>query len=89
MEISICLLAHRVLVYRDGMIVFPLWIKEKPLKFNSILLIFFVIIPSACEDGSAERLGENIDDAARDAGNAVEDLCEDIRDAVDAADRNC
>ena len=59
------------------------------MKYFSILLFAFVISLTACEDGSAERLGENIDNAARDAGNAVEDLCEDIKDAVDAADRNC
>ena len=59
------------------------------MKHISILLFAFVISLTACEDGSAERLGENIDNAARDAGNAVEDLCEDIKDAVDAADRNC
>lgn len=51
------------------------------MKYLSFLLFAGVISLTACEDGSAERLGESIDDAARDAGNAVEDLCEDIRDA--------
>ncbi len=57
--------------------------------YISIVLFAFVISLTACEEGSAERLGENVDDALRDAGNAVEDLCEDIKDAADAADRNC
>lgn len=59
------------------------------MKYFSILLFAFVISLTACEKGGAERLGEGIDDAARDAGNAVEDLCEDILDAVAAANRNC
>ena len=59
------------------------------MKYLSILLFAFVVSLTACEDGPAERLGENIDDAATDAGNAVEDLCEDIKDAADAANRNC
>ena len=59
------------------------------MKYFSILLFAFAITLTACEKGSGERFGESIDDAARDAGNAVEDLCEDIRDAVDAANWNC
>lgn len=53
------------------------------MKYLSVLLFTCVISLTACDDGSAENLGESIDDAARDAGNAVEDLCEDV------TDRNC
>ncbi len=58
---------------------------------NIVLLLTVCLGLVACEnDGPAERLGEEIDraagqveDAARDAGNAVEDLCE------DATSQNC
>lgn len=59
------------------------------MKFISMLLFTAALTLTACERGGAERLGSEIDDAARDAGNAVEDLCEDVLDAVDAANRNC
>lgn len=59
------------------------------MKYISILLFAFTLSLTACEKGAGESFGESIDDAARDAGNAIEDLCEDIRDAADAADRNC
>jgi len=58
---------------------------------NIVLLLTVSLGLVACEnDGPAERLGEEIDraagqlgDAAQDAGNAVEDLCE------DATSQNC
>ena len=59
------------------------------MKYLSVLLFAFIVSLTACEDGSAERLGENVDDAATDAGNAVEDLCEDIKDAAGADNKNC
>lgn len=51
--------------------------------------IFSILMLTACDDGSAERMGENIDEAVNDAGNAVEDVCEDVRDAVNADNPNC
>ena len=54
---------------------------------NIVLLLTVSLGLVACEnDGPAERLGEEIDRAAgqlEDAGNAVEDLCE------DATSQNC
>ncbi|MDU0352974.1 hypothetical protein RS130_02660 [Paraglaciecola aquimarina] len=50
---------------------------------------------SAC-DGEAENAGEEVDDAmskveekAKDAGNAIEDLCEDAKEGVNAKDTDC
>jgi len=53
------------------------------MKYMAFWVLFGTLALTACEDGAAERLGENIDNAAQDAGNAVEDLCEDV------TDRNC
>jgi len=59
------------------------------MKTLPILLFSIALGLAGCEKGPAESFGESIDDAARDAGNAIEDLCEDVRDGVGAADRNC
>jgi hypothetical protein len=43
-----------------------------------------------CErEGPAEQAGEKLDNAARDAGNAVEDKCEQTKEAAGAADTRC
>ncbi len=60
------------------------------MKLQTIAAVLFsVFMLTACDEGPAERMGENIDNAVNDAGNAIEDACEDVRDAVNAADRNC
>jgi hypothetical protein len=44
----------------------------------------------ACEQkGPMERAGEKIDKAATDAGNAVEDACEDAKESMGAEDTDC
>lgn len=45
------------------------------------LLVGFTL--TACNEGPAEELGESIDNATTDLGNAVEDACEDV------SNRNC
>lgn len=45
---------------------------KNTILFASILLIGL----TACEQGPAERLGENIDGAFDSVGNAVEESCE-------------
>ena len=60
------------------------------MKLQSIAALFMaILLLAACNEGPAERMGENIDDAINDAGNAIEDACEDVRDAVNAVDRDC
>ncbi len=60
------------------------------MKLQSIAVVLFsTLMLAACDEGPAERMGENIDDAVNDAGNAIEDACEDVADAVNAADRDC
>ncbi|MDP1931151.1 MAG: hypothetical protein Q8L60_06825 [Gammaproteobacteria bacterium] len=58
---------------------------------KTITMLFLVSLMglTACNEGPAERLGRDIDDAATDAANAIEDVCEDVRDAVNARDPNC
>ncbi|WP_340680235.1 hypothetical protein [Paraglaciecola sp.] len=42
----------------------------------------------ACDDG-AEDMGEKLDKTVTDAGNAVEDACEELKEGVDAKDTDC
>ncbi len=45
---------------------------------------------AACDNqGPAERAGERIDEFATDAGNAVEDKCEEIKEGAGAEDTDC
>lgn len=60
------------------------------MKLQTIVAILFsAFLLTACEEGPAERMGERIDDAVTDAGNAVEDACEEVLDAVNSANQNC
>jgi len=61
------------------------------LKHLSTLLVtsFFVFGLAACSEGPAETTGEKLDDMVTDAGNAVEDACEDVKEGVKAKDKNC
>lgn len=51
--------------------------------------LFMVVALSACGDDSAEEAGEEIDEIVTDAGNAVEDACEDVKEGVKAEDKDC
>ena|SRR5690554_4480368 len=62
--------------------------KSRGLILASVFASMFAL--AACEQkGPAEKLGENIDEATQDVGNAVEDACEDIKDAAGAKDKDC
>ena len=53
-------------------------------------LLLSALLTAACEkQGPAERLGEKIDDTTTDVGNAVEDACENLKDAANAEDTDC
>ena len=49
----------------------------------------FVFTLAACEQGPAEETGEKLDEMMTDAGNAVEDACEDVKENADAKDKDC
>ncbi|MET0379883.1 MAG: hypothetical protein ABW049_12905 [Spongiibacteraceae bacterium] len=46
---------------------------------------------SACDrkEGPAEQVGEKLDKAATDIGNAVEDKCEEAKESAGASDTRC
>lgn len=49
------------------------------MKLYLTLLMAGMLALAGCDnDGPAESAGEEIDEAVRDAGNAVEDTCEDV-----------
>lgn len=48
------------------------------MKYFAVLLLLSTLSLTACEKGPAEKMGEQIDRAATDVGNAVEDACEDV-----------
>ena len=49
----------------------------------------FALSLAACGDGEAENAGEELDEMVTDAGNAVEDACEDVKEGVEAEDKDC
>lgn len=48
----------------------------KHLKY--IIALSFVFAVAACDQGPAERAGENIDEAVNDAGRSIEDAGENV-----------
>lgn len=59
------------------------------MKYINLFLIVCVLGIVGCEKDGAEGLGEKIDESARDAGNAIEDTCEDVKEGVGADDTDC
>jgi hypothetical protein len=49
----------------------------------------FALTLAACGDGEAENAGEELDEIVTDAGNAVEDACEDVKEGANAEDKDC
>jgi predicted small secreted protein len=62
---------------------------EKPMKMMSAVVMMAVVLGlTACkEEGPAEGLGRDLDNALQDAGNAIEDAADEIRDAAADDDR--
>ncbi|MFW8591601.1 hypothetical protein ACOI22_12415 [Glaciecola sp. 2405UD65-10] len=59
-------------------------------KLSTLLLsAMFVFTVAACSDGPAEDAGEEFDQVVEDAGNAVEDACEDVKEGANAEDQDC
>ncbi|OHU86793.1 MULTISPECIES: hypothetical protein [Pseudoalteromonas] len=44
---------------------------------------------AGCSDGPAEETGEEVDEMITDAQNAVEDACENLKEAAKAENENC
>ncbi|WP_438862988.1 hypothetical protein [Neptunicella sp.] len=60
----------------------------KKLMAIVVMVASFTLV-TACGDDSAEEAGEKVDEVVTDAGNAVEDACEDVKESVDAKDKDC
>jgi hypothetical protein len=59
-------------------------------KLTTILLsAMFVFTLGACSEGPAEDAGEKVDEVITDAGNAIEDACEDVKENANAKDKDC
>ncbi len=56
---------------------------------KTLLVAGFAMSLAACDDGPAEDAGEELDEIVTDAGNAVEDACEDAKEGMDAEDKDC
>ncbi|WP_395339165.1 hypothetical protein PN836_013805 [Ningiella sp. W23] len=56
-------------------------------KLSAVTLFVFTL--AACGDSDAEDAGEAIDEVVTDAGNAVEDACEDVKETANAEDKDC
>ena len=63
--------------------------KYYKLLLKALLVAGFAFSLAACGDGEAEDAGEELDEVMTDAGNAVEDACEDVKDGVNADDKDC
>ncbi|MEG3766893.1 hypothetical protein [Alteromonas sp. 14N.309.X.WAT.G.H12] len=63
--------------------------KYRSLMLKTLLAASFALTLAACSDNTAEEAGENVDDAMTDAGNAIEDTCEDVKEGMNAEDKDC
>ena len=63
------------------------------MHISKLLLLAAVtsLALAACDsnDGMVEKAGQKLDNAATDAGNAIEDTCEDVKKNAGAKDTNC
>lgn len=55
----------------------------------AIALVISVSLIGAEDSSSAEDIGEKIDSTMTDAGNAIEDKCEALKEKAGAEDSNC
>ncbi|MGC1508912.1 hypothetical protein FT643_19090 [Ketobacter sp. MCCC 1A13808] len=61
----------------------------KNLLFPALLVSSLFLAACDVDEGGPEELGENIEETTQDAGNQIEDLCEDAKDGMDAKDTDC
>ena len=57
----------------------------------AIALLLSALTLTGCDrdEGGMEEMGENMDEAATDFGNAVEDACEEAKEGANADNPNC
>lgn len=61
----------------------------KNFLFPALLLSSVFLAACDVDEGGPEEVGENIEEAYQDAGNKVEDLCEDAKEGMNAEDSDC
>jgi hypothetical protein len=63
----------------------------KNFKYFTILTILLasMTLLTGCGDDDAGDAGKKIDEVVTDAGNAIEDACEDVKEGVKAEDTDC
>lgn len=59
------------------------------LLLTTTITLFALSAITACEQGPAEDTGEKVDEVITDAGNAIEDACEELKDKVKSEDKDC
>jgi outer membrane murein-binding lipoprotein Lpp len=60
----------------------------KKFTLLSMVLASLALV-TGCAENDAETAGEKIDEMATDAGNAIEDACEDVKEGMKAEDKDC
>ncbi|QYK01389.1 hypothetical protein [Shewanella psychrotolerans] len=60
----------------------------KRIASTSLMLLLSTGL-MACSDNKAENAGEKVDELLQDTGNAVEDVCEDVKESVEAKNPDC
>ena len=58
-------------------------------KLSTLLIALTTVFALSACDGEAEEAGEELDKVVTDAGNAIEDACENVKEGVKAEDQDC
>lgn len=61
----------------------------KRIMTIGMLMMMFALGACVEQDGPAEELGENIDEAAAEVRDGAEEACEELADGVNVEDANC
>ncbi|MCL1142692.1 hypothetical protein [Shewanella gaetbuli] len=59
------------------------------LLLSTGFIIALGLFITGCTDDTAEDAGEKIDEIVTDAGNAVEDACEEVKEGLNSEDPDC
>lgn len=63
--------------------------KPFTLMTSAAFALLLALGLTACSDNKAEDAGEKIDEVMTDTGNAIEDVCEEVKEGVKAKDTKC
>lgn len=62
-----------------------------PLKKTVTLALTtsLIVVLAACTPGAAEKTGKKVDDIILNTGNAIEDVCENIKESLNTENTDC